>query len=80
MCPYTVHFCFFFLKSGVLSGFHSFIMHSQDADRWHLRQQTFISLTEEAMSSVTVSYCENHSPRLLMVHQHNSGNLSLLQE
>lgn len=32
------------------------------------------------MSAVAPSYCENHSRRLLMVHQHNIINFASLEE
>lgn len=73
----------FFCASGVMPGqslIHSLVMRRQEADRGHFRQQAFISLTDEAMSAGTVSYCENHSPRLLMVCRHNTGNISPSQE
>lgn len=46
------------LSQARLSFIQPFIMHSRDADRWHFRQQTFISLTEEAMRTVNLCYCE----------------------
>lgn len=62
-----------------LSFIHLFIMHSRDADRWHFRQQTFIGLSEGATSTATPSYCENHSPRLLMVHWQHGEPFSIIE-
>ncbi len=57
LCPTTYQHCwesFSFILSCIRCrlrpDFRSFVMHSRDSDRWHFRQQTFISLTDETVN------------------------------